>query len=105
MKILWIIIFFTSLLIAVMMYLVILGGSKNKSNEEIQREDEEQINYLNNYNSIYNSANKERTLNDFIEEIKTMFNVHQDETILLKIAEEIIANKEKLLITVDMKEK
>lgn len=27
----------------------ILGGSKNKSNEEIQREDEEQINYLNNY--------------------------------------------------------
>lgn len=55
--------------------------------------------------SIYNSANKERTLNDFIEEIKTMFNVHQDETILLKIAEGIIANKEKLLITVDMKEK
>lgn len=49
MKILWIIIFFTSLLIAVMMYLVILGGSKNKLNEEIQREDEEQINYLNNY--------------------------------------------------------
>ena len=49
MKILWIIIFFTSLLIAVMMYLVILGGSKNKSNEEIQREDEEQINYLKNY--------------------------------------------------------
>ena len=49
MKILWIIIFFTSLLIAVMMYLVILGGSKNKSIEEIQREDEEQINYLNNY--------------------------------------------------------
>ena len=41
----------------------------------------------------------------FIEEIKTMFNVHQDETILLKIAEEIIANKEKLLITVNMKEK
>lgn len=38
--------------------------------------------------SIYNSANKERTLNDFIEEIKTMFNVHQDETILLKIAYE-----------------
>ena len=37
--------------------------------------------------SIYNSANKERTLNDFIEEIKTMFNVHQDETILLKIAD------------------
>ena len=49
MKILWIIIFFTSLLIAVMMYLVILGGSKNKSNVEIQREDEEQINYLKNY--------------------------------------------------------
>ena len=41
--------------------------------------------------SIYNSANKERTLNDFIEEIKTMFNVHQDETILLKIAEEIMS--------------
>lgn len=31
------------------MYLVILGGSKNKSNDEIQREDEEQINYLKNY--------------------------------------------------------
>ena len=39
MKVLWIIIFFTSLLIAVMMYLVILGGNISKSNEEIRKED------------------------------------------------------------------
>lgn len=49
MKVLWIIIFFTSLLIAVMMYLVILGVNISKSNEEIRKEDEEQINYLKNY--------------------------------------------------------
>ena len=49
MKVLWIIIFFTSLLIAVMMYLVILGGNISKSKEEIPKEDEEQINYLKNY--------------------------------------------------------
>ena len=40
---------FTSLLIAVMMYLVILGGNISKSNEEIRKEDEEQINYLKNH--------------------------------------------------------
>ena len=39
MKILWIIIFFTSL----------LGGNISKSNEEIRKEYEEQINYLKNH--------------------------------------------------------
>lgn len=28
-------------------------------------------------NSIYNSANKERNIDDFIEEIKTMFNIYE----------------------------
>ena len=49
MKVLWIIIFFTSLLIAVMMYLVILGGNISKSNEEIRQEHEEPLNYLKNH--------------------------------------------------------
>lgn len=40
--------------------------------------------------SIYNSANKERTINDFIEEIKTMFNVHQDENVLMNLKKNIL---------------
>ena len=37
------------LLIGLFMYLIILGGSKNKTDEEQQLEDEEQIKYLKNY--------------------------------------------------------
>ena len=55
--------------------------------------------------SIYHSANRERTINDFVEEIKTMFDVHQDQEQLMQIMQKIINNKNKLMITVDMKTK
>lgn len=55
--------------------------------------------------SIYNSANRERTINDFVEEIKTMFDVHQDQDQLMKIMKNLMNKKTKLMITVDMKSK
>ena len=55
--------------------------------------------------SIYHSANRERTIDDFIEEIKTMFDVHEDQEQLIKLMKNIINKKEKLIITVDMKAK
>jgi len=55
--------------------------------------------------SIYHSANRERTIDDFIEEIKTMFDVHEDQEQLIKLMKIIINKKEKLIITVDMKAK
>lgn len=56
-------------------------------------------------NSIYHSANRERTINDFVEEIKTMFDVHQDQEQLMKLMQKIMNKKTKLMITVDMKTK
>ena len=53
--------------------------------------------------SIYHSANRERTIDDFIEEIKTMFDVHEDQEQLIKLMKNIMNKKEKLIITVDMK--
>lgn len=41
-------------------------------------------------NSIYHSANKERTITDFAEEIKTMLDVHQDEKILMNLKKQIL---------------
>lgn len=55
--------------------------------------------------SIYHSANRERTIDDFIEEIKTMFDVHEDQEQLIKLMKNIMNKKEKLIITVDMKAK
>lgn len=55
--------------------------------------------------SIYHSVNRERTIDDFIEEIKTMFDVHEDQEQLIKLMKNIINKKEKLIITVDMKAK
>jgi len=55
--------------------------------------------------SIYHSANRERTIDDFIEEIKTMFDVHEDQEQLIKLMKNIINKKEKLIITVEMKSK
>lgn len=55
--------------------------------------------------SIYHSANRARTIDDFIEEIKTMFDVHEDQEQLIKLMKNIINKKEKLIITVDMKAK
>lgn len=55
--------------------------------------------------SIYHSANRDRTIDDFIEEIKTMFDVHEDQEQLIKLMKNIMNKKEKLIITVDMKAK
>lgn len=55
--------------------------------------------------SIYHSANRERTIDDFVEEIKTMFDVHENQEQLIKLMKKIMAKKEKLIITVDMKVK
>ncbi len=55
--------------------------------------------------SIYHSANKERTIDDFIEEIKTMFDIHENQEQLIKLMQNIMAKKEKLTITVGMKVK
>lgn len=43
--------------------------------------------------SIYYSANKERTIDDFINEIKTMFDVHQDEHILMNLKKNILSKE------------
>lgn len=44
-----ILLIFFCLLVTIFMYLVILSGSINKSNEEKQIEDKEQMNYLEKY--------------------------------------------------------
>lgn len=49
--------------------------------------------------SIWNSANKERTIEDFIDEIKTMTEVYTDETVLLKLKEDKILEEYKIKIT------
>ena len=43
--------------------------------------------------SIWNSANKETTMEDFIEEIKTMTEIYTDENNLLKLMEEKLSQK------------
>lgn len=43
--------------------------------------------------SIYHSANKERTIDVFINEIKTMFDVHQDEHILMNLKKNILSKE------------
>lgn len=49
--------------------------------------------------SIWNSANKERSIEDFIEEIKTMTEVYTDEIVLLKLKEDKILEEYKIKIT------
>lgn len=56
-------------------------------------------------NSIYNSANKERNIDDFIEEIKTMFNIYESPSQLKTQMKNIMKKRKKLIITVDMKTK
>ena len=51
--------------------------------------------------SILNSANKERTLNDLIEEIRTMFSIHTDENQINKLTNTILNRKEQMKIIVD----
>ena len=52
--------------------------------------------------SIYHSANKERTINELVDEIRTMFDVHNNQEQLMKL---IMSKKEKLMISVDVKVK
>ena len=49
--------------------------------------------------SIWNSANKERSIEDFIEEIKTMTEIYKDETVLLNLKEDKILEDFKIKIT------
>ena len=55
--------------------------------------------------SIYHSANKERTINELVDEIRTMFDVHNNQEQLMKLMKRIMSKKEKLMITVDVKVK
>lgn len=55
--------------------------------------------------SIWNSANKERTMEDFIEEIKTMTEIYTDETVLFKLKENKILEGYKIKITKENKNK
>lgn len=42
------------------------------------------------FDSIENSANKERTINDFLEEIETMFNIYTDDIEIKKIKKKLM---------------
>jgi hypothetical protein len=53
--------------------------------------------------SIYNSANKEITINDFINEIKTMPKVYKDDAGLMKSMKEILSKKEQYKIKITRK--
>ena len=55
--------------------------------------------------SIYHSANKKRTINELVDEIRTMFDVHNNQEQLMKLMKRIMSKKEKLMITVDVKVK
>ena len=55
--------------------------------------------------SIYHSANKERTINELVDEIRTMLDVHNNQEQLMKLMKRIMSKKEKLMITVDVKVK
>ncbi len=53
--------------------------------------------------SIWNSANKERIMEDFIEEIKTMTEVHADEKMLIQLKENKILGKYKIKVIKERK--
>lgn len=103
-----IILIFIFLIIAFFMYCIIFGGNLNKSDEERKIENEEQIQYLNRigennmertfidkdwlityillaFESIENSANQERTIEDFLEEIQVMSNIYTNDVEIKKI--------------------
>lgn len=54
-------------------------------------------------NAICHSANKERTINEFTEEIKTMFKVYEDQKFLLESAEKVINEHQNIKISVNDK--
>lgn len=103
-----IILIFIFLIIAFFMYCIIVGGNLNKSDEERKMEYEEQIQYLDRigensmerifidknwlityillaFESIENSANQERTIEDFLEEIQVMSNIYTNDVEIKKI--------------------
>ena len=53
------------------------------------------------FHSIFHSANKERTVEDVIEEIRTMFEVYKDENMLLKLMKDILIKEGKNKITIN----
>lgn len=53
--------------------------------------------------SIWNSANKERTMNDFVEEIKTMTEVHTDEKTLKEVRKNKILDRYKIKVVKERK--
>ena len=54
-------------------------------------------------NNIENSANRERTVKGFIEEIRTMFDIYTDETKIKQTEKEILKKmkKKKVVILTD----
>lgn len=129
-NILLISIIIVGLLIAMMIYLIILAVSKNKTDEERKMEDDEQLEYIKKYNernieikmervyinrecaiayvvmainSILNSANKERTIDDFIEEIRTMTEIYTDENTLIGLMNNFINKNGKIKIEIKNK--
>ena len=46
--------------------------------------------------SIYHSANKEKTLNDFIEEVKTMLELHEDEIKVMNLMENVVSKEKNI---------
>ena len=54
-------------------------------------------------NNIENSANKERTIEELIEEIRTMFDIYTDETKIKQTEKEILKKmkKKKVVILTD----
>lgn len=53
--------------------------------------------------SIWNSANKERTMNDFVEEIKTMTEVYTDEKTLKEVRKNKILDRYKIKVVKERK--
>lgn len=53
--------------------------------------------------SIWNSANKERTMNDFVEEIKTMTEVYTDEKALKEVRKNKILDRYKIKVVKERK--
>ena len=56
-------------------------------------------------NNIENSANRERTVKGFIEEIRTMFDIYTDEAKIKQIEKEVLKRMGKKKIRIGIEEK
>ena len=56
-------------------------------------------------NNIENSANKERTIEELIEEIRTMFDIYTDEAKIKQIEKEVLKRMGKKKIRIGIEEK